>query len=227
MIETTQILVVDDDANVTRMLRRALLYEGYEVAVAHDGRAGLSAVLERVPDLIVLDLMLPGLDGMEVCRRLRAGGTGVPILMLTAKDAVADRVAGLEVGADDYLVKPFALEELLARAKALLRRHEPAADSETMRYADLALDTSTRLARRGRRTIELTTTEYELLACFLRVPRRVLTRDHLMERVWGYDFKGDSNVLEVYVSYLRGKLEAEGEPRLIQTIRGAGYALRE
>ena len=222
----THILVIDDDANITKMLRRALIYEGYEVAVAHDGRAGLASALERLPDLVILDVLMPEVDGLEVCRRLRADGANVPILMLTAKDAVADRVRGLELGADDYLVKPFALEELLARVKALLRRRQPA-ETEVLRYADLSLDTGTRLAQRGGRQIALTTTEYELLACFLRSPGRVLTRDTLLERVWGYDFEGESNVLEVYVRYLRAKLEEGGESRLIQTIRGAGYALRE
>lgn len=225
-MQRSQILVVDDDTAITKLLKRALLFEGYEVTVAHDGREGLTCVLERLPELIILDLMLPVVDGMEVCRRLRADGSGVPILMLTAKDAVDDRVAGLETGADDYLVKPFALAELLARVKALLRRRQ-AVDSEVLRYADLALDTSTRLSHRGHRQIDLTKTEYELLACFLRTPGRVLTRDVLLERVWGYDFEGESNVLEVYVRYLRAKLEAGGEKRLIQTVRGAGYALRE
>ncbi len=222
----THVLVVDDDTNITKLLRRSLLYEGYEVTVAQDGRAGLAAVLARIPNVIILDVMLPAVDGMEVCRRLRAEGSDVPILMLTGKDAVSDRVAGLETGADDYLVKPFALEELLARVKALLRRRQPA-DLEIRRYSDLTLDTGTRFASRGDRRIELTTTEYELLLCFLGAPERVLTRDILMDRVWGYDFEENSNVLEVYVRYLRSKLEAAGEPRLIQTVRGAGYVLRE
>jgi two-component system response regulator MprA len=225
-MQRSKILVVDDDTAITKLLKRALSFEGYDVTVAHDGREGLACVLERLPELIILDLLLPVVDGMEVCRRLRADGSGVPILMLTAKDAIDDRVAGLETGADDYLVKPFALAELLARVKALLRRPQ-AVDSEVLRYADLKLDTSTRLAYRGNRQMDLTKTEYELLACFLRSPGRVLTRGVLLERVWGYDFEGESNVLEVYVRYLRVKLEAGGEKRLIQTIRGAGYALRE
>jgi two-component system response regulator MprA len=219
--------VVDDDRKITSLLQRALLYEGYAVAVANDGKTGLAHAAEQPPDLVVLDLMLPGLDGLEVCRRLRAGGD-VPILMLTARDAVADRVAGLETGADDYLVKPFALEELLARVKVLLRRRRVnETPGEVLAYADLTLDTSTRKARRGARPISLTTTEYELLALFMRRPDQVLTREMLMDRVWGYDFDGESNVLEVYVRYLRKKLEEKGERRLIQTVRGAGYALRE
>ncbi len=220
-----QILVVDDDKKITGLLQRALVYEGYAVEVAHDGKTALAKAAEYPPDVVVLDLMLPGLDGLEVCRRLRAGGN-VPVLMLTAKDAVADRVLGLETGADDYLVKPFALAELLARVKALLRRSS-SGSGEVLRYADLVLDTSTRQARRGQRTINLTTTEYELLALFLRRPGQVLTRELLMDRIWGYDFEGESNVLEVYVRYLRKKLEERGESRLIQTMRGTGYVLRE
>ena len=222
----TQILVVDDDKKITSLLHRALIYEGYAVEMAHDGKCALRKAAEQPPDLVVLDLMLPGIDGVEVCRRLRAADD-VPILMLTAKDAVADRVAGLEAGADDYLVKPFALEELLARVKALLRRRRGGGGTEVLRYADLVLDTGTRQARRGERLINLTTTEYELLALFMRQPGRVLTREVLMERIWGYDFEGESNVLEVYVRYLRRKLEERGERRLIQTMRGTGYALRE
>ena len=220
-----RILVVDDDRGITNLLQRALQYEGYEVTVAQDGQAGLAAFLARPADLVVLDIMLPALDGMEVCRRLRAQ-SGVPILMLTAKDAVDDRVAGFETGADDYLVKPFALAELLVRIKALLRRRQPA-EPEVLRYADLTLDTGTRTARRGDRAITLTTTEYELLALLLRRPGQVLSRESLMEHVWGSDYEGGSNVLEVYVRYLRRKLEAGGERRLIWTMRGTGYALRE
>ncbi|HEX6122741.1 MAG TPA: response regulator transcription factor, partial [Ktedonobacterales bacterium] len=200
--------------------------EGYSVDVALRGSEALSKALEHPPDLVILDLNLPGLDGIEVCRRLRAGGNQVPILMLTAKDAIADRVAGLDTGADDYLVKPVALDELMARVRALLRRRNPE-QNEVLRFADLSLDTGTRIAHRGPREIELSTTEYELLQLFLRRPRQVLTRDLIMERVWGYDFEGESNVLEVYIGYLRGKLEHDGEPRLIHTIRGAGYVMRE
>ena len=190
------------------------------------GDEALRKVIERPPDLIVLDLMLPGIDGLEVCRRLRASGNQVPILMLTAKDAIPDRVSGLDEGADDYLVKPMDLQELLAHVRALLRRRNPE-QAEVLRFADVELDTGTRMARRGKREINLSTTEYELLALFMRRPRQVLTRDIIMERVWGYDFEGESNVLEVYVGYLRNKLEAGGEPRILHTIRGAGYVLRE
>jgi two-component system, OmpR family, response regulator MprA len=220
------ILIVDDDQHITGVLRRALAYEGYTVEVATRGDEALNKVIEHPPELIVLDLMLPGMDGLEVCRRLRASGNQVPILMLTAKDAIPDRVAGLDEGADDYLVKPMELEELLARVRALLRRRNPE-QAEVLRFADVELDTGTRIARRGKREINLSTTEYELLALFMRRPRQVLTRDIIMERVWGYDFEGESNVLEVYVGYLRNKLEADGEPRILHTIRGAGYVLRE
>jgi two-component system response regulator MprA len=220
------ILIVDDDQHITGVLRRALAYEGYTVEVATRGDEALNKVIEHPPELIVLDIMLPGIDGVEVCRRLRASGNQVPILMLTAKDAIPDRVAGLDEGADDYLVKPMELEELLARVRALLRRRNPE-QAEVLRFADVELDTGTRIARRGKREIGLSTTEYELLALFMRRPRQVLTRDIIMERVWGYDFEGESNVLEVYVGYLRNKLEADGEPRILHTIRGAGYVLRE
>jgi two-component system response regulator MprA len=219
------ILVIDDDPTVTRLLRRTLVYEGYAVSVAADGSEGLRLAREGPPDLVILDVMLPLVDGLEVCRRLRAIGE-LPVLMLTARDEVADRVRGLDSGADDYLVKPFATDELLARLRALLRRRRDAEETPVLRYADLTLDTATRQATRGERTIALSTTEYELLALFLRHPGQVLTRDLLMARVWGDDFPGESNVLEVYVRFLRAKLEAAGEPRLIQTVRGAGYSLR-
>ena len=220
------ILVVDDDPRITDLLRRILAFEGYSVSVAPSGDEALRKALERPPDLMVLDIMLPGVDGLEVARRLRAAGDSVPILMLTARDAVPNRVEGLEAGADDYLVKPFAPEELVARVKALLRRSLPER-SEVLRYADVELDTGTRVAHRGTREIELSPTEYELLALFLRRPRQVLTRDIIMDRVWGLDFEGSSNVMEVYVGYLRAKLEALGEPRLIHTVRGVGYVLKE
>jgi two-component system, OmpR family, response regulator MprA len=220
-----RVLVVDDDEKITGFLRRALAYEGYQVAVASGGAAALTAALEAPPDLVVLDVMMPGLDGLEVCRRLRAGGD-VPVLMLTARDEVIDRVQGLDAGADDYLAKPFALDELLARLRALLRRRE-ANTPAVLRFADLTLDMASRQAQRGGRLIELTTKEFELLALFLRHPRRVLTRGSIMEQIWGYDFDGESNVIEVYVGHLRQKLESEGEPRLIHTIRHAGYVLRE
>ena len=220
------LLVVDDDPRITDLVRRILAYDGYSVAVAATGDEALARILERPPALIVLDIMLPGVDGLEVTRRLRAAGDNVPVLLLTAKDAVADRVVGLKTGADDYLVKPFAPEELLARVEALLRRAQPERN-EVLRYADVELDTGTRIAHRATREIELSPTEFELLALFLRRPRQVLTRDVILDRVWGLDFEGSSNVLEVYVGYLRAKLEAAGEPRLIHTIRGVGYVLKE
>ncbi|HEU0027916.1 MAG TPA: response regulator transcription factor [Ktedonobacterales bacterium] len=220
------ILAVDDDKRITQTWRRALAYEGYSVDVAHTGPEALTKALERPPDLYILDLMLPGMTGFELCQRLRASGDQTPILMITARDAVTDRVKGLDTGADDFLVKPVQLVELMARVRALLRRRNPE-QSEVLRFADIELDTGTRMAHRGQREIELSTTEYELLALFMRRPRQVLTRDIIMERVWGYDFGGESNVLEVYVGYLRAKLEAGGEPRLIHTVRGAGYVLRE
>ena len=220
------VLLVDDDRHITDVLRRALAYEGYGVEVALRGDEALRKALEHPPDLVVLDLMLPGIDGLEVCRRLRASGNQVPILMLTAKDSIPDRVAGLDQGADDYLVKPMELEELLARVRALLRRRNPE-QTEVLRFDDLELDTGSRVARRGPREFNLSTTEYELLQLFMRRQRQVLTRDIIMDRVWGYDFEGESNVLEVYVGYLRTKMEAGGEPRLLHTVRGAGYVLRE
>lgn len=221
------ILIVDDDSRVTSALRRTLAYEGYQVSVAANGEAALATARTKSPDLVILDLMLPGMDGIEVCRRLRNAGDSIAVLMLTARDAVADRVAGLETGADDYLVKPFALEELLARIKALLRRRNPPdIVREILHFADLELDTATRQATRGNRLIDLSTTEYELLAMFLRNPRIVLTRSVLMDRIWGTDFEGGPNVLEVYIGHLRSKLEQHGEKRLIQTVRGAGYVLR-
>ncbi len=220
------ILVVDDDRRITETWRRALAYEGYSVDVAHTGPEALQKALERPPDLYILDLMLPGMTGFEICERLRHSGDQTPILMVTARDAVTDRVKGLDTGADDYLVKPAQLDELQARVRALLRRRNPE-QTEVLRFNDLELDTGTRVAHRGQREIELSTTEYELLQLFMRRPRQVLTRDIIMERVWGYDFGGASNVLEVYVGYLRSKLEASGEPRLLHTVRGAGYTLRE
>lgn len=220
------ILVVDDDTRITELLRRILAYEGYSVTIADNGNAALAHMLERAADLIILDIMLPGIDGFEMARRLRAAGDTVPILMLTARDAIADRVTGLETGADDYLVKPFAPEELLARVKALLRRNQ-AERHEVLRYADVELDTGTRIAHRGGHEIELSPTEYELLSLFLRRPRQVLTRDIILDRVWGLDFAGSSNVMEVYIGYLRTKLEVNGGSRLIHTIRGVGYVLKE
>jgi len=219
------ILVIEDEEKILNFLRRGLIYEGYRVETAMDGTAGLASARDNPPDLVILDWMLPGIDGLEVCRRLRAA-SNVPILMLTAKDAVADRVQGLDAGADDYLVKPFALDEVLARLRALLRRAKPEAP-EILSYADLRLDTGTHQAFRGERSIELTAKEYELLELFLQHPRQVLTREVIYDRVWGYDFGGESNIIEVYVRYLRQKTEASGEPRLLHTVRGVGYVLRE
>jgi two-component system response regulator MprA len=219
------ILVIEDEEKILNFLRRGLIYEGYRVETATDGTAGLASARDNPPDLVVLDWLLPGIDGLEVCRRLRAA-SNVPILMLTAKDAVADRVQGLDAGADDYLVKPFALDEVLARLRALLRRAKPEAP-EVLAYADLKLDTGTHQAFRGERPIDLTAKEYELLELFLQHPRQVLTREVIYDRVWGYDFGGESNIIEVYVRYLRQKTEAGGEPRLLHTVRGVGYVLRE
>ncbi len=221
-----RILVVDDDPAVTSVLRRSLAYEGFAVATASSGAEALTLARTQAPDLVILDIMMPGLDGLEVLRRLRAADPQVPILMLTAKDAPTDQVQGLEQGADDYVVKPFTFEVLLARVRALLRRYE-AERPPVLRFADLSLDTGTRRERRGEREIDLTSTEYDLLAQFLQHPRQVLPKELLMERVWGYDFGGNTNVLEVYVKQLRQKLEANGEPRLIHTLRGTGYVLRE
>jgi two-component system, OmpR family, response regulator MprA len=223
----TRLLVVDDDRAVRESLRRALTLEGYEVELAEDGADGLARVAGAGPDAIVLDVAMPVIDGIEMCRRLRDEGSSLPILMLTARESVTDRVAGLDAGADDYLVKPFALEELLARLRALLRRSDGAAPGDVLEFGDLTLDTGTRQVRRGDRDIELTRTEFSLLELFLRNPRQVLTRSLIFERVWGYDFGPTSNSLEVYVGYLRRKTEAGGEPRLIHTVRGVGYALRE
>ena len=224
-----EILVVDDEPDVRRSLSRALTLEGYRVDVAVDGREALMKLAGSPPDAIVLDVLMPHVDGLGVCRRLRQAGDRTPILLLTARDAVGDRVAGLDAGADDYLSKPFALEELLARLRALLRRSAlpPAAEPRVLRYSDLELDVDTLAVRRGGREIELTRTEFLLLELFLRNPRQVLTRSLIFERVWGYDFGPTSNSLDVYIGYLRRKTEAAGEPRLIHTVRGLGYALRE
>lgn len=227
MVKT--ILVIEDEERILQFLRRGLSYEGYRVETAVNGTDGLQIAQEQSPDLVVLDWMLPelepGLDGLEVCRRLRAAGD-VPILMLTAKDSVADRVQGLDAGADDYLVKPFALNELLARVRALIRRSR-SDEPEILTFDTLRLDTGTHQAFRGERAIDLTAKEYELLELFLRHPRQVLTRDQIFDRVWGYDFGGESNIIEVYVRYLRQKSENGDEPRLIHTVRGVGYVLRE
>jgi two-component system, OmpR family, response regulator MprA len=222
---TSRVLVIEDEERIRQFLQRGLAYEDYRVEVAADGAEGLALARENPPDVVILDWMLPGMDGLEVCRRLRAAGP-VPILMLTAKDTVSDRVMGLDAGADDYLVKPFAFDELLARLRALLRRAAPS-QPEVLHFADLTLDTGTRQAFRGERAIDLTAKEYELLELFMRHPRQVLTREVIFDRVWGYDFGGESNIIEVYVRYLRQKTEAAGEPRLVHTVRGVGYVLRE
>jgi two-component system response regulator MprA len=221
-----RVLVVDDEPAVRQALDRALRFEGYKTETVEDGPAALAAHAERPADAIVLDVAMPRMDGLEVCRRLRAAGDATPVLMLTARAAINDRVAGLDAGADDYLVKPFALEELLARIRALLRRSAPA-DDEVLRFADLSLDPGPREVRRGTRLIELTRTEFSLLELLMRNAKQVLTRELIFDRVWGYDFGANSNSLEVYIGYLRRKTELEGEPRLIHTVRGVGYVLRE
>jgi two-component system response regulator MprA len=225
-----RVLVVDDDRAVRDSLRRSLEFNGYDVVLAADGAEGLVAVGAQHPDVVVIDVMMPRLDGIETTRALRAAGNDVPVLVLTARDAVGDRVEGLDAGADDYLTKPFALEELLARLRALLRRVHPDGsepDDEVLAFSDLTLDVATREVRRGERQIELTRTEFALLEMFLRRPRRVLERSFILEEVWGFDFPTTANSLEVYVGYLRRKTEAEDEPRLIHTVRGVGYVLKE
>ena len=225
-----KILVVDDERAVRESLRRALELEGYEIELAGDGSEALTTLghEDEQPDAVILDVLMPGVDGLEVCRRLRATGNHVPVLMLTARDEVENRVAGLDAGADDYVTKPFALEELLARVRALLRRTTNGeGGGEVLSFADVSLDLGTRDVRRGGRLIELTRTEFALLELFLRNPRQVLTRSIIFERVWGYDFGFASNSLDVYIGYLRRKTESGGEPRLIHTVRGVGYALRE
>lgn len=226
-----RILVVDDDRAVRDSLRRSLEFNGYQVELAGDGAQALEAIIANRPDAMVLDVMMPRLDGLEVARRLRSTGDDLPILVLTARDTVSDRVSGLDAGADDYLPKPFALEELLARLRALLRRAIPDTQAgqaaETLSFADLTLDPGTREVRRGDREISLTRTEFALLELFLSYPKHVLTRSRILEEVWGYDFPTSGNALEVYVGYLRRKTEAENEPRLIHTVRGVGYVLRE
>jgi two-component system, OmpR family, response regulator MprA len=228
-----RVLVVDDDPAVRTSLRRSLEFNGYAVALAGDGAEALASIGQSSPDALVIDVMMPRLDGLETTRALRAAGNDLPILVLTARDSVGDRVEGLDAGADDYLTKPFALEELLARLRALLRRVQPAAtgeddtEAETLTFADLSLNPATREVRRGERSIDLTRTEFSLLEMFLQRPRRVLDRSFILEEVWGYDFPTTANSLEVYVGYLRRKTEAEGEPRLLHTVRGVGYVLKE
>jgi len=220
-----RILVVDDDTEILSFLKRGLAYEGYTVDIASNGTEALAKARDNEPELVILDIMMPGIDGIEVCKRFRQA-SAVPILMLTAKGTVDDRVVGLDSGADDYLVKPFAFDELLARIRALLRRRQPR-DRELLRFNDLSLDTAAREVKRGDELIELTSQEFDLLELFMRHPRQVLNRDLIYEKVWGYDFGGESNVIEVYVRYIRSKLEASGKPRFIHTIRGVGYVLRE
>jgi two-component system response regulator MprA len=226
-----RILVVDDDRAVRDSLRRSLEFNGYTVELASDGAEALAVVPRTDPDIIVMDVMMPRLDGLEATRALRSAGNDVPILMLTARDAVSDRVDGLDAGADDYLTKPFALDELLARVRALMRRSarqsELEADEQPLEFADLTLDPVTRDVTRGERAISLTRTEFALLELFMQRPKRVLERSFILEEVWGFDFPTTANSLEVYVGYVRRKLEAEGEPRLLHTVRGVGYVLRE
>jgi two-component system response regulator MprA len=225
------ILVADDDLAVRESLRRSLAFNGYDVSLASDGEEALAAATGGTPDLVLLDVNMPRLDGLEVCRRIRASGNEVPVLMLTARVEVGDRVLGLDAGADDYLPKPFALEELLARVRALLRRARGTSETEpvdeALTFADLTLDPVTRTVRRGDRPITLTRTEFELLWVLMQRPRRVLSRELILDEVWGYDFPTTANSLEVYIGYLRRKTEADGEPRLIHTVRGVGYVLRE
>ncbi|HVX53587.1 response regulator transcription factor [Nocardioides sp.] len=225
----SRVLVVDDDKAVRESLRRSLEFNGYDVVMAADGAEALAGIASAAPDIVVMDVMMPRLDGIEATKALRKAGNDLPILVLTARDAVGDRVDGLDAGADDYLTKPFALQELLARLRALLRRAVPAdgAADEVLTFSDLTMNTASREVTRGSRQIELTRTEFALLEMFLRRPRRVLERSFILEEVWGYDFPTTANSLEVYVGYLRRKTEAENEPRLIHTVRGVGYVLKE
>ena len=220
------ILLVEDEAKLAQFIELELKYEGYNVTVVNDGLSGLSNARESVPDLILLDWMLPGMSGVDICKRLRQTRNNVPIILLTAKDDIGDRVAGLDAGADDYIVKPFNLEELLARVRANLRRNQQD-DPDLLEFLDLTLNSNTRQVFRGDRLIELTAKEFDLLEYLMSHPKQVLPRDLILERVWGYDFMGDSNIIEVYVRYLRLKLEAEKEKRIIQTVRGVGYVLRD
>ena len=222
-----KVLVVDDDIKLLKMLKRTLVFENLDVLTATNGREALEVVQQEAPDLLIVDWMMPEMDGLELIQHLRDANNHMPILMLTARDAVENRVFGLESGADDYLVKPFAPAELVARVHALLRRVEPKADDQEVQYNDVRLDPKQHEAWRGDRKLSLTVTEFNLLYYFLRHPRQVLERNQILMEVWGYDFGGDSNVLEIYISYLRKKLESNGEPRLIQTVRGIGYMLRE
>ncbi|WP_310425816.1 response regulator transcription factor [Chamaesiphon sp. VAR_48_metabat_135_sub] len=220
------ILLVEDEIKLARFIELELQSEGYRVSVAHDGMSGLSLARESEPDLAILDWMMPGLTGVELCRRLRSTGIKIPVILLTAKDEVGDRVTGLDAGADDYLVKPFSIEELLARIRAHLRRTQDP-DTDMLQFEDLSLNRRTREVHRGQRSIDLTAKEFDLLQYLMSHPRQVFTRDQILENIWGYDFLGDSNIIEVYVRYLRLKLEQDSEKRLIHTARGVGYSLRE
>ncbi len=228
LYQMEKILIVDDDEKITSMLRRSLAFEGYSVIIAHHGVEGLQKCSESQPDLMILDVMMPQLSGWDVVQRLREAGIKIPVLMLTAKDDVSDRVKGLDTGADDYLIKPFALEELLARIRVLLRRTSENTHSTSNRisYGELTLDLDAREAYRSQYRLELTTKEFDLLYLFISNPRRVLSKNTLMDKIWGYDYSGESNVLEVYIALLRQKMEENGQKRLIQTVRGAGYVLR-
>jgi len=223
---TTKILIIEDDPSIGKLLRRALLLEGYEARLVKDGLEGIRAFHEETPDLIILDLMLPGIDGIEVCKRIREE-SDTPILMLTARDTVEDRVLGLDSGADDYVVKPFDIDELLARVRAQLRRSEHLQPKQILEFADLVMDTAARTVHRSDREIELTAREFDLLELFMRHPNQVISRTQIYDEIWDYDFGGESNIIEVYIRYLRTKLESGGEPRLIYTKRGAGYILRQ
>jgi DNA-binding response OmpR family regulator len=223
---TARILLVEDEVKLARFIELELSSEGYEISVAHDGISGLALARESPPDLAILDWMLPGLSGLEICRRLRATGSAIPVIFVTAKDEIGDRVAGLDAGADDYVVKPFSIEELLARIRAHLRRTQEK-EEDILQFEDLSLNRRTREVYRGKRAIDLTVKEFDLLEYLLSHPRQVLTKDMILERVWGYDFMGDSNIIEVYIRYLRLKLEENSEKRLIHTVRGVGYVLRE
>ena len=225
-MSSPRILIVEDEEKLAKFVQMELSYEGYTVSTANDGLSGLMAARDQEPDLILLDWMMPGLTGVEVCRRLRQTGVAVPIILLTAKDEVSDRVEGLDAGADDYVVKPFSIEELLARVRAHLRRNEPQ-EADSLVFENLTLNRKTREVHRGQRNIELTAKEFDLLEFLMTNPKQVLTRDRILEQVWGYDFMGDSNIIEVYIRYLRMKLEESGERRLIQTVRGVVYVLRD
>jgi DNA-binding response OmpR family regulator len=226
-MSSSHILLVEDEVKLARFIELELNSEGYQTSVAHDGMSALTLARESAPDIILLDWMLPGMTGVEVCRRLRSTGSKVPVIFLTARDEIGDRVAGLDAGADDYVVKPFSIEELLARVRAHLRRNQEEADPDLLQFEDLTLNRRTREVFRGGRSIELTVKEFELLEYLLSRPRQVFTRDQILEHVWGYDFMGDSNIIEVYIRYLRLKLEEQKEKRLVHTIRGVGYVVRE